>query len=294
MTIKRGIVLAGGSGTRLHPLTLAVSKQLLPVYNKPMIYYPISTLMLAEIREILIITTPQDHPQFQRLLGNGRQWGMRLDYMIQPKPEGLAQAFVLGRDFLKGEPGALILGDNLFYGHGLTDLVRRAAAQGEGATIFAYHVKNPRAYGVVTFDAEKRAIHLEEKPQQPLSNWAVTGLYFYDERVCELAARIAPSARGEYEITTLNQMYLEMGLLKVEKLGRGFAWLDTGTYDSLIESSNFVQVLEHRQGSSVSNPDEIAFRNGWIDRAQLLHQAAMLIKTPYGQYLDSIAREDEN
>lgn len=289
MAITRGIVLAGGSGTRLHPLTLAVSKQLLPVYNKPMIYYPISTLMLAGLRDILIITTPEDQPQFQRLLGSGTQWGVRFEYVVQPEPNGLAQAFVLGREFLADGPGALILGDNLFHGHGLTELARRATSRDEGATVFAYHVEDAHRYGVVEFDKGGRAIGLEEKPVQPRSNWAVTGLYFYDARVCGMAARIKPSARGEYEITTLNQMYLEAGGLHVEKLGRGFAWLDTGTHDSLMESSNFVQVLEHRQGSSVSSPEEIAFSNGWIDIAQLRALAAVLAKTPYGRYLQRVA-----
>jgi glucose-1-phosphate thymidylyltransferase len=268
---------------------LAVSKQLLPVYNKPMIYYPISTLMLAGIREILIITTPEDQPQFRRLLGSGAQWGMRFEFVAQPEPDGLAQAFVLGREFLEDGPGALVLGDNLFHGDGLTGLVRRAAAQAEGATVFAYHVNNPSAYGVVEFDGGNRAISLEEKPKEPRSNWAVTGLYFYDARVCEMAARVTPSARGEYEITSINQMYLELGALKVEKLGRGFAWLDTGTHDSLIESSNFVQVLEHRQGGSIGSPEEIAFNQKWIDAGQLKSLAAALAKTPYGQYLESVA-----
>lgn len=291
MAITRGIILAGGSGTRLHPLTLAVSKQLLPVYNKPMIYYPLSTLMLAGLREILIITTPEDQSQFQRLLGDGGQWGMRFDYVVQPEPNGLAQAFVLGRKFLNDGPGALILGDNLFHGHGLTDLVGRAAARDAGATVFAYHVEDAQRYGVVEFDDKGRAISLEEKPARPRSNWAVTGLYFYDARVCEMAARIRPSARGEYEITDLNRLYLEAGDLQVEKLGRGFAWLDTGTHDSLMESSNFVQVLEHRQGASVASPEEIAFHNGWIDAGQLRARAELLAKTPYGRYLKRIADE---
>ena len=291
MPTTRGIVLAGGSGTRLHPLTLAVSKQLLPVYNKPMIYYPISTLMLAGLREILIITTPEDQAQFKRLLGSGSQWGVRFDYVVQPKPEGLAQAFVLGREFLHGGPSALVLGDNLFYGHGLTDHVRRAGLRQEGATVFAYRVDDPQRYGVVEFGPDGRAIHIEEKPAAPRSNWAVTGLYFYDQQVCDIAAGLTRSARGEYEITAINQAYLEMGQLHVEKLGRGFAWLDTGTYESLVESSNFVQVLEHRQGASVCSPDEIAFQNGWIDAAQLGCLAKALAKTPYGHYLERVLRE---
>jgi len=291
MTIKRGIVLAGGSGTRLHPITIGVSKQLLPVYNKPMIYYPISTLMLAGIAEILIITTPEDQPQFKRLLGSGAQWGMRFEYVAQPKPDGLAQAFVLGRDFLQNGPGALVLGDNLFYGHGLTDIVRRAAARPSGATIFAYQVEHPSAYGIVEFDGKGRALSVEEKPVQARSNWAITGLYFYDEKVCDIAAHVKPSARGEYEITSVNQVYLEAGSLNVERLGRGFAWLDTGTHDSLVEAGNFVQVLEHRQGSRVACPEEIAFHNGWIDKDQLEALAQPLSKTAYGRYLQQIARE---
>src|SRR4051794_38977429 len=247
MTIKRGIVLAGGAGTRLHPLTLSMSKQLLPVYNKPMIYYPISTLMLAGIAEILVITTPEHRWQFEQLLGDGARWGMRFEYIVQPKPEGLAQAFILGRDFLDGGSGALVLGDNLFYGHGLTELVQRAVSREKGATIFAYHVEDPQNYGVVDFDGEGRAIHLEEKPKAPRSNWAVSGLYFYDERVCDVAAAVKPSDRGELEITSINEAYLDYGDLHVERLGRGFAWLDTGSHDALIEAGNFVQVLERRQ-----------------------------------------------
>jgi glucose-1-phosphate thymidylyltransferase len=289
--IRKGIVLAGGSGTRLHPLTLGVSKQLLPVYNKPMIYYPISTLMLAGIADILIITTPEDQPQFRRLLGDGNQWGMHFSYVAQPKPDGLAQAFVLGRDFLGDGPGALVLGDNLFYGHGLTDIVQRAARRAVGASIFAYQVEDPSAYGIVEFDKSGRAISVEEKPVDPRSNWAVTGLYFYDERVCDIASRIKPSARGEYEITAVNHAYLEAGSLHVEKLGRGFAWLDTGTHDSLVEAGNFVQVLEHRQGSRVACPEEIAFHHGWIDRDQLRVLARSLLKTAYGRYLEQISNE---
>ena len=289
--IKRGIVLAGGAGTRLHPITLSVSKQLLPVYNKPMIYYPISTLMLAGIAEILVITTPEHRWQFEQLLGNGSSWGMHFDYVVQPKPEGLAQAFILGRDFLGGGPGALVLGDNLFYGHGLTDLVRRAAGREKGATIFAYQVDDPQNYGVVDFDGNGRAVHLEETPTSPRSNWAVSGLYFYDERVCDIAAAVTPSGRGELEITSVNQAYLDCGDLHVEKLGRGFAWLDTGSHDALVEAGNFVQVLERRQGTRVCCPEEIAFRNGWIDNRQLETLARPLLKTSYGRYLDQIARE---
>jgi glucose-1-phosphate thymidylyltransferase len=293
MTSRRGIVLAGGAGTRLHPVTMGCSKQLLPVYDKPMIYYPIATLMLAGISEILLITTPEDQAQFRRLLGDGSQWGMRFSYVVQPEPNGLAQAFVLGREFLQDGPGALVLGDNLFYGQGLTELVRRAVARPHGATVFAYHVENPGAYGVVSFDQNGRAVHLEEKPKEPRSNWAVTGLYFYDDRVCEMATRVRPSARGEYEITAINEMYLDLGDLHVEKLGRGFAWLDTGTHISLIEAGTFVQVLQHRQGTSICCPEEIAFSNGWIDIAQLRTQAAMLSKSVYGSYLERLAREAE-
>jgi glucose-1-phosphate thymidylyltransferase len=293
MTIKRGIVLAGGAGTRLHPLTLSMSKQLLPVYNKPMIYYPISTLMLAGIAEILVITTPEHRWQFEQLLGDGARWGMRFEYIVQPKPEGLAQAFILGRDFLDGGSGALVLGDNLFYGHGLTELVQRAVSREKGATIFAYHVEDPQNYGVVDFDGEGRAIHLEEKPKAPRSNWAVSGLYFYDERVCDVAAAVKPSDRGELEITSINEAYLEFGDLHVERLGRGFAWLDTGSHDALIEAGNFVQVLERRQGTRVCCPEEIAFRNGWIDGRQLETLAQPLLKTSYGRYLHQIAREPD-
>jgi len=293
MAITRGIVLAGGAGTRLHPLTIPVSKQLLPVYNKPMIYYPISTLMLAEIRDVLIITAPDSRWQFEQLLGDGARWGMRFQYLVQPRPEGLAQAFILGREFLQGGPGALVLGDNLFYGHGLTDLVRNAAARESGATIFAYQVDEPELYGVVEFDGDGRAVHLEEKPKAPRSNWAVSGLYFYDHRVCDIAASLTPSARGELEITDLNDAYLKSGELQVAKLGRGFAWLDTGNADSLIEAATFVQVLERRQGTRVCCPEEIALRNGWIDRAQLAQLAAPLLKTGYGRYLAQVANESD-
>jgi len=293
MAITRGIVLAGGAGTRLHPLTIPVSKQLLPVYNKPMIYYPISTLMLAEIREVLIITAPDSRWQFEQLLGDGARWGMRFQYLEQPRPEGLAQAFILGREFLQGGPGALVLGDNLFYGHGLTELVSTAAERESGATIFAYQVDEPELYGVVEFDSEGRAVHLEEKPKAPRSNWAVSGLYFYDHRVCDIAAALKPSARGELEITDVNDAYLRRGELRVERLGRGFAWLDTGNADSLIEAATFVQVLERRQGTRVCCPEEIAFRKGWIDRAQLAQLAAPLLKTGYGRYLAQIANESD-
>ena len=293
MAITRGIVLAGGAGTRLHPLTIPVSKQLLPVYNKPMIYYPISTLMLAEIREVLIITAPDSRWQFEQLLGDGARWGMRFQYLEQPRPEGLAQAFILGREFLQGGPGALVLGDNLFYGHGLTELVSTAAERESGATIFAYQVDEPELYGVVEFDSEGHAVRLEEKPKAPRSNWAVSGLYFYDHRVCDIAAALKPSARGELEITDVNDAYLRRGELRVERLGRGFAWLDTGNADSLIEAATFVQVLERRQGTRVCCPEEIAFRKGWIDRAQLAQLAAPLLKTGYGRYLAQIANESD-
>ncbi|MBV9993337.1 MAG: glucose-1-phosphate thymidylyltransferase RfbA [Alphaproteobacteria bacterium] len=291
MAITRGIVLAGGLGTRLYPLTLSISKQLLPIYDKPMVYYPISTLMLAGIAEIAMITTPESRPLFERLLGDGSRWGMRFSYIEQPSPDGLAQAFILGREFLGGGPGALVLGDNLFYGHGMTETVRRAAMREKGATIFAYQVDDARSYGVVDFDGDGRAIHLEEKPKDPRSNWAVCGLYFYDERVCDIAASVKRSARGELEITSVNQAYLELGGLYVEKLGRGFAWLDTGTYDNIVEAGNLVQTLERRQGASICCPEEIAFRNGWIDHAQLAELATPLINTPYGRYLDLLARE---
>ena len=291
MTTKRGIVLAGGSGTRLHPLTLSISKQLLPIYNKPMIYYPISTLMLAGISEILIITAPDSRNQFEQLLGDGSRWGMKFSYVVQPSPDGLAQAFILGRDFLDGGPGALVLGDNLFYGHGFTDIVHTAAARKKGATIFAYQVEDPQNYGVVEFDSHGKAVRVEEKPKKPKSNWAIVGLYFYDERVCDIAAAVKPSGRGELEITSVNEAYLNLGDLHVERLGRGFAWLDTGTHDSLVEAGNFVQVLERRQGTRVCCPEEIAFRQGWIDKAQLMLLAQPLRKTAYGQYLEQLVKE---
>jgi glucose-1-phosphate thymidylyltransferase len=285
MAITRGIILAGGSGTRLHPLTLAASKQLLPVYDKPMIYYPLSTLMLAGLREILIITTPADEALFRRLLGTGAQWGMSLQYVVQPSPDGLAQAFVLGSAFLDGGPGALILGDNLFHGHGLADLFKKAVGRASGATVFAYQAKDPERYSVVDFDDKGQAVSLEEKPAQPKSSWAVTGLYFYDHKVCELARHLKPSARGEYEINDLNQLYLEAGTLTVERLDGNFSWLDTGTCDSLLESSNFVQTMEHRLGVAVGSPDLIAYQNGWIDADQFRSLAKDFAKTTYGKYL---------
>jgi glucose-1-phosphate thymidylyltransferase len=290
MTTTRGIVLAGGAGTRLHPLTLTISKQLLPVYNKPMIYYSISTLMLAGIRDILIITTPEDQAQFQRLLGDGAQWGVNFDYVVQPSPDGLAQAFILGRGFLRGGPAALILGDNLFFGAGLGSIARRAAGRTTGASVFAYAVSDPERYGVVSFDAQGQAQEIVEKPTAPRSNWAVTGLYFYDAKVCDIAAAVKPSARGELEITSVNQAYLEAGELYVEKLGRGFAWLDTGTHDALHEAGSFVRTVEHRQGFKVGVPEEIAFRLGFIDAEQLARLAQPLIKTDYGRYLAWLAK----
>ena len=288
---RRGIILAGGSGTRLHPATLALSKQLLPVYDKPMVYYPLSALMLAGMREVLVISTPQDIPRFQALLGDGSRWGMRLSYCVQPSPDGLAQAFILGRDFVGGGPSALVLGDNIFYGHDFGQLLTRAHAREAGASVFAYHVHDPERYGVVAFDDRKRALSIEEKPKSPRSNYAVTGLYFYDEQVCDIAARIKPSARGELEITEVNAQYLRQGQLNVEIMGRGYAWLDTGTHDSLLEAGQFISTIEKRQGLKVACPEEIAFRAGWIDARQLQALAEPMLKNSYGQYLMQVLRE---
>lgn len=288
---RRGIILAGGSGTRLHPATLSISKQLLPVFDKPMVYYPLSTLMLAGIRDVLVISTPHDTPRFEAMLGDGSQWGMNLSYCVQPRPEGLAQAFVLGRRFVDNHPSALVLGDNIFYGHDFAALLRRSMARASGATVFAYHVHDPERYGVVQFDAEKRAISIEEKPTEPKSNYAVTGLYFYDEQVCDIAADIRPSARGELEITDVNARYLEQGCLNVEIMGRGYAWLDTGTHDTLLEASQFIATLERRQGLKVACPEEIAYRAGWIDASQLESLAEPMSKNGYGQYLLRLLRE---
>ena len=285
---RKGIILAGGSGTRLYPITQAISKQLLPVYDKPMVYYPLSVLMLAGIREVLVINTPHEQDLFKRLLGDGSRWGMRIEYAAQPSPDGLAQAFLIGREFLADSPSCLVLGDNIFYGHGLTELLQRANAREHGATVFGYRVRDPERYGVAEFDASGKVVGLEEKPAQPKSNYAVTGLYFYDARVCDFAENLKPSPRGELEITDLNRCYLDDGSLQLEKMGRGYAWLDTGTHESLVEASTYIETIEKRQGLRVCCPEEIAFHNGWIDAAQLRALAQPLAKNGYGQYLLSL------
>lgn len=288
---RKGIILAGGSGTRLHPATLVISKQLLPVYDKPMIYYPLCTLMLAGIRDILVISTPQDTPRFEQLLGSGQQWGINLQYAVQPSPDGLAQAFLIGEDFLAGSPSALVLGDNIFYGHDFHKLLANAMQRSTGATVFAYHVQDPQRYGVAEFDATGRVISLEEKPHHPKSNYAVTGLYFYDQQVVELVKKMKPSPRGELEITDLNCLYLQQKQLNVEIMGRGYAWLDTGTHESLLDASQYIATLENRQGLKIACPEEIAWRCGWIDALQLAELAQPLIKSGYGQYLLQLLKE---
>jgi glucose-1-phosphate thymidylyltransferase len=289
--VKKGIILAGGSGTRLHPLTLAVSKQLMPIYDKPMIYYPLTTLMLAGIRQFLIITTPDDQAQFKKLLGDGTRWGLDISYAAQPSPDGLAQAFLIGEKFIGGDSCGLVLGDNLFYGHGMSGLLQRAAEQNQGATVFAYRVDNPKAYGVVEFDAQGAAISIEEKPERPRSNYALTGLYLYDPEVVELARSLKPSPRGELEISDLNRLYLNKKKLKVEILGRGVAWLDTGTHEALLQAANFIQTIESRQGLQVASPEEVAYRRGWISATQLNELGSVLGKTAYGQYLLNLVKD---
>ncbi|ABO56205.1 glucose-1-phosphate thymidylyltransferase RfbA [Azospira oryzae] len=291
MTQRKGIILAGGSGTRLHPATLAISKQLLPVYDKPMIYYPLSTLMLAGMRDVLVISTPQDTPRFQQLLGDGSQWGMNLQYAVQPSPDGLAQAFIIGEQFIGNAPSALVLGDNIYYGHDFQPLLKAADAQSSGATVFAYHVHDPERYGVVQFNAQGQAVSIEEKPKAPKSNYAVTGLYFYDQQVVDIAKAVKPSARGELEITSVNQAYMQQGQLNVQTMGRGYAWLDTGTHDSLLDASQFIATLENRQGLKVACPEEIAWRSGWINASQLEALVQPLTKNGYGQYLMQILKE---